>query len=261
MGVEVVGQLHSELFVSFLFDLSTFLSLPTVTISFFSIMSLDTSDPSSSSLYVPPELLSHIFSFCPPSSLATITRTNLTSLELASPFLYKSIRLEGAGQLERLFNTPEDGSEGSGECLEAEDLAAVSRREPEGERGKEERPSGLTFLFSFSLGFLLLGSTLQPSRPHLPIPISRPNQTLHLPRLPPRRRARSSFSTSSPPLLRPSPPPLDSHPFPPSQSRLRDHSITSEHPPLPRISSNLQPVRSPAFRKFVGGGSFVQPLP
>jgi len=101
-------------------------------------MSLEDSNTTISSLYVPPELLSHIISFCPPSSLAAVTRSSFTFLELASPFLYRTVRLEGAEQLPRLFGSP-DVLEDSEESVESEDPAEVSQVD-----GGKQRREGWT---------------------------------------------------------------------------------------------------------------------
>jgi len=108
------------------------------------------------SLYLPPELVSHIFSFCPPSSLASITRSSFTFLELASPFLYKSVRLEGREQLQRLFGGFEDGLEDSEGSVESENPAAVSQFDGRKIEGRKEGRARELTSFHLLSRFLLL---------------------------------------------------------------------------------------------------------
>jgi len=112
---------------------------------------------SSESLYIPPELLSHIFSFCPSSSLAVVTRANLACLELASPFLYRSVRLEGAQAIQKFFGIPEDDLKDAVEpdmpLWKRLDLLGVSLTEES--QSKEEGSSSPSFLPLLSLSLSL----------------------------------------------------------------------------------------------------------
>ena len=56
-----------------------------------------------SSLYIPPELLDKILSFCRPSTLAVASRVSSACLELASPWLYTDIVVRDLESIVKLF--------------------------------------------------------------------------------------------------------------------------------------------------------------
>jgi len=66
-------------------------------------MSNSSLHPSSSNLYIPPELLREIFSYCDTPTLGSVCKVSQACLELASPFLYAHVVVHSVKAVVKLF--------------------------------------------------------------------------------------------------------------------------------------------------------------